>query len=773
MKKNFITIGMTLISALFITTNCAKEEVSIVNEETRSEAVSFKLNVSAQETRTTTEDGATIKWDTGDAINVFHAVTGSTEYGSNDKFTLAEGTTFNGELKDGALDESKTYDWYVMYPYVSYITTPANTSTGYTTVGSSASGSQTQNGNDDKAHLAGTSIPLYGKTTGVAATETPSITLKQAVAVVKVHVTNSSDEPLTVTDVAFTGTEDIVGSYYIDFSGDAPAFKGREKYVSEVAKLTVNSGTAIKINGSADFYIAVKPFTANGTLKVDDRISTAKLNFEISGEGGFAAYSSVAGMSSSGVEGDYAASNSPYLAKFDNTGDYVQIRFNEAAGKATIGVKMLGGATTSHFIVKGSTDGTSFETIQTLTVSGATNSICNLSTTNDINSEYRFIRFEFDKGDNVGVGPITITKPTSDPEIIAEDIAEVPAAGVTDATTTYSVKNFEDDVKISGVSGIVTSASVNNSTKTITYSVAPNYQSSVQTGNIILESTSNAGVSKTISVSQLKSELKVDGGTKNITVIIPKEETSVTFTVTSAELDWLSTVDPATGMNLSVSPASGNASAEAQTVTITSTTEASEDEQTLGTIVVFRGSEEKDSQKRTITVKKASTANVLYSTGFESGEGFTTGTSYQTTVTQGPEGKQWETYYGTVSTSFRITGSNSLAMRLYSSEKYAYSKMLFDVEGPINLVSFKAKAGNGGGASIKLTIEYSTDSGTTWNAVSGFTAKELTSSATDYSFAVTGNPTKYRLRFSIDPTSTRPSSGNAQLTIDDIKFTNE
>ena len=99
--------------------------------------------------------------------------------------------------------------------------------------------------------------------------------------------------------------------------------------------------------------------------------------------------------------------------------------------------------------------------------------------------------------------------------------------------------------------------------------------------------------------------------------------------------------------------------------------------------------------------------------------------------------------------------------------------MLFDVEGPINLVSFKAKAGNGGGASIKLTIEYSTDSGTTWNAVSGFTAKELTSSATDYSFAVTGNPTKYRLRFSIDPTSTRPSSGNAQLTIDDIKFTNE
>ena len=65
---------MALISALFITTNCAKEEVSPINEETRSEAVSFKLNVSAQETRTTTEDGATVNWASGDAINVFHAV---------------------------------------------------------------------------------------------------------------------------------------------------------------------------------------------------------------------------------------------------------------------------------------------------------------------------------------------------------------------------------------------------------------------------------------------------------------------------------------------------------------------------------------------------------------------------------------------------------------------------------------------------------------------------------------------------------------------------
>lgn len=270
MKKNIITIGISLISALFFTTNCAKEEVSPVNEETRSEAVSFKLNVSAQETRTTTEDGATINWATGDAINVFHAVTGSTEYGSNDKFTLAEGTTFNGALKDGALDESKTYDWYVMYPYANQIITPKEPNKGYLAIGSSKSSvAQKQTGNNNKKHLAGQYFPLYGKAVGVDATATPSITLKQALAVVKIHVTNNNDEELTVTNVSFTGTEDIVGTYYIDFTGDTPVFTASgASYVSNVANLTVSNGTGVAKNGSADFYIAVKPFTANGTLKV-------------------------------------------------------------------------------------------------------------------------------------------------------------------------------------------------------------------------------------------------------------------------------------------------------------------------------------------------------------------------------------------------------------------------------------------------------------------------------------------------------------------------
>ena len=637
MKKNFITIGMALISALFITTNCAKEEVSPINEETRSEAVSFKLNVSAQETRTTTEDGATVNWASGDAINVFHAVTGTTEYGSNDKFTLAEGTTFNGALADGALDESKTYDWYVMYPYASQIVTPKEPTKGYLPIGSSKSSvAQKQTGNNNKKHLAGQYFPLYGKAVGVDATATPSITLKQALAVVKIHVTNNNDEELTVSNVSFTGTEDIVGTYYIDFTGDTPVFTASgASYVSNVANLTVSNGTGVAKNSSADFYIAVKPFTANGTLKVAvngyekeypvtnktfsagkiktinfsyDRISTAKLNFEISGEGGFAAYSSVAGMSSSGIESDYASSNSPYLAKFDNTGDYVQVRFNEAAGKATIGVKMLGGATTSYFNVMGSVDGTAFTLIQKLTVAGAQNATLTLSTTEDISETYRYIRFIFEKGDNVAVGPISISKPSTDPEIIAENIANIPATGVIDATTTYSLKNFtgEDDITVVPDGTIVTHATVDHDTKTITYDVNPNYDYKAKSGTITLRSDSE-GITKEITVFQLKSDLKVNDDTKNITITIPYNSKSATFTVTSAEFDWEAIAYWSDdNIEFYVSPENGEANVDAQTLTVTSEVEPSTAEQTLGWIEVFRN-DSTDPQLRKVTIKKAAT----------------------------------------------------------------------------------------------------------------------------------------------------------------------
>ncbi len=106
---------------------------------------------------------------------------------------------------------------------------------------------------------------------------------------------------------------------------------------------------------------------------------------------------------------DYAASHNPYRIKFDTTGDYIQIRTDSQPGQVTIGVKMIGGNNTSYIAVKGSADGVSYTTIESLEITGSTNSIHTLSTSNNFASTDRYIRLEFTKGSNVGVGPITVS----------------------------------------------------------------------------------------------------------------------------------------------------------------------------------------------------------------------------------------------------------------------------------------------------------------------------------------------------------------------------
>lgn len=804
--KKMNLFGALAVAAIALV-SCAKvEDEAAISKETLSEGIPFEIVAGAPETKTT-NDGLSTTWTASDKMNIFHAVNGSTTYVSDGSFTASAAgasVTFKGTVSEELT--SSSYDWYAFYPYESNINTPASRSVGYTIVG----GAQTQAAEATAtAHLAGSKFPLYGRVLNVSKDDKPEIEMKQAMSVVKVHVANNSGAALTVNTVTFT-TEDypINGQFYISFDGTTPVFTEVTGKTGKSSTLTVTGGKGIANSGTADFYIGVAPFVAASgkklTVTVNDYskdlvlgaaatfapgkiktlnfdydvvVSPATLPFSIDGTGKSAAYASTTGLSASGLGSDYAAANNPYCTRLDDTGDYIQLFFNEPAGKVSFGVKMIGGATTSYIDLKGSADGLSYTDIQNFTISGAANDILNFSTVmGDIPSTHRYLRLVFTKGANIGFGPFSVTKVSSDPEINADDITNVPAVGATDSFT-YEIANFTgDDIVVTPDGTIVTSASVNTATKTVTYTVAPNYTASNRAGTITIHSdTAGAGADKDVSVNQLKSSLKVNGGTSNITVTIPKDATTSTFTVTTEEFGWNSTLNVAAGMNLTLSPTSGSTNAAAQTLTVTSSTASDTDEQTLGTIIIYRSgmTDTTDPQKRTITVKKASTATVLYSTGFETAEGFSTGSDYQTTVTQGPTGQQWKTYYGTVSTSSKITGDNSLALRLYTTNNYGSSEMQFDVEGAPTKVSFNAKAATTKGAAIKLTIEYSTDSGTNWTTVTGYSAKSLTTSASSYEFAVTGSPAKYRIRFSIDSTSTKPSEKNAQLTIDDIKFLKE
>lgn len=273
MKKIILSLGL-MFAATFALTNCAKND-----EPTDAPVLNgtkYELFAAAADSRTT-NDGMSTKWANSDKINVFHAVAGSATYKSDNAFTVddIESGHFTGNLAE-TLTDGTAYDWYLFYPYTSQIQTPANTGKGWTYVGTTT---QTQSGNDSKAHLAGTNCPMYAKVTDVTYPNPVKATMNHLASVIAVNVTNECVDDIVVTEVLFTAPEDIVGTYYINFAGETVAYKASNtNYVSQTANLTVSDGASIAHGESATFYMLIKPFTAKANDKLSLTIKTDKGN---------------------------------------------------------------------------------------------------------------------------------------------------------------------------------------------------------------------------------------------------------------------------------------------------------------------------------------------------------------------------------------------------------------------------------------------------------------------------------------------------------------
>lgn len=277
-----------MLAATFTLTNCAKEIDSPVVE---TEGVPFEIVASTVDTKTV-NDGMSTKWASGDKINLFHAEAGTTTptYVNDNAFTVddVESGLFKGTLKSEPAT-GKSYDWFAFYPYTNQVATPANKgSNGYVNVGAKE---QTQKGNDNMDHVAGVNFPLAGIAKGVASVSMPAVNMHHLASLVKVHVTNNSSAPLTVTGVTFTGTEDIVGTYFIDFTDlDAVKYKSSGvNYVSAAATLKVVDGAEIPVNGSADFYIGIKPFTAKAGSTLSVGVNTCIKEITVDEDASFTA----------------------------------------------------------------------------------------------------------------------------------------------------------------------------------------------------------------------------------------------------------------------------------------------------------------------------------------------------------------------------------------------------------------------------------------------------------------------------------------------------
>ena len=247
MKRALLFAG--LVAATLASVGCNKEVNPVVN----SRITEIVLNNG--DTRTV-NDGVSTRWENDDALNVFYAVAGTTDYSQNNKFTVDDASTNHAT---GTADlTASSYDWYLLFPYESQITTPVNSGQGCLTVGSAANQAQIQTGPDDMGHLAGKNLPVFGIAKDVPVGHRVEISMKHVTSVVAVNLTNATDQPLTVNRVSFTAPEDIIGTYYIDFSSKVLGFKeSGANDVSNTATLEVAGGGVVAAGSTTKFYLAI------------------------------------------------------------------------------------------------------------------------------------------------------------------------------------------------------------------------------------------------------------------------------------------------------------------------------------------------------------------------------------------------------------------------------------------------------------------------------------------------------------------------------------
>lgn len=621
MKKYLSYLGASLV-AIAALSSCNKD-LTDPNEGIKG-GIPFEITAESVDTKTSI-DGLTTNWEAEDAINLFHAKAGSTTYTSDGEFTIAnedlEAKKFKGTLP--AALEAGNYDWYAFYPYSKYNTTPAGSSQsdfGYTTIGGT---SQSQTGNNSTAHLCGKPCPLYGIAKAVASDVAPSIVMNHLASIIEVNVTNKSGKDLTVNSVSFTGTEKIVGTYYIDFTKTPIVYTpGEDKYVSNTASLSVTDGEAIANGNSAKFYIAIKPFTvSSGTLKVAvngyekeitisnetvfaagkikkinfnyDNTTANSVTFDFSDPEslGLTKPSSSANITAAIVVGDVTltTTNGGTATRLWNSSGTCDLRVYSNGGSLTFTVPE--GSVITQIVFTGAAASSGYSasagTLRSGTWTGSNQSV----------------KFTASSNLKISTAVVTYSAGKANTSIIADDITGISARGVSDGQSSYTIENPVDGTTISATCDGTVVTAVDAEDGLLVYAVSANKTTASREGSITL---TYGDVTKVVKVSQLAPVFKVS---RTAVELEAAANSSSTITVTS-DFDWVS--EASTGAEFTSTPTTCEWNSEnpykdgKTTVTITASAanESEEGTKTLGTLT-FTNMETSETSVVTVTQKSS------------------------------------------------------------------------------------------------------------------------------------------------------------------------
>lgn len=260
MKKLHAIYGLMMAAIVALSGCQPKEQVEVlVYPDT------FSVTASLDGTKTT-NGGLSTLWAENDAINVFF--TQDNTFQSAGKLTLSDGA----DTKKGVFTAESSpavgtgeHDWYAVYPYNDKRTSPASYTKedGYVYVGDTRG--LTQSVYNVLDVVCGSACPMYAVAKNVTGTN-PAFTMKQLASVIEFKVVNKTGAPLKVSSVTLDESESgeaVVGSFFMDFTGEAPVYTKSDdsSYWSSLAVTRIANPGELAVDEAAFVYMPIKPYT--------------------------------------------------------------------------------------------------------------------------------------------------------------------------------------------------------------------------------------------------------------------------------------------------------------------------------------------------------------------------------------------------------------------------------------------------------------------------------------------------------------------------------